>query len=222
VDWPNFFAGIAYSAVPKAWRRSWRPSSTVDFRHSAVFSGLLELAISLCLLALGYFRFLVIRSEQLRAAAGANQGTQLYFFVLVSIEYIFRPVSIILIGFVLDGAIRSWAAFFTDEIVPCLPLGLVAAIRKWTETRQQAKLLESAEPDLVEGIEEAGCALRICSQYPKDGWRIPVTIALEDKLYEIAEVKKGTASHPFMYLLRALPAGAVIRGLQRYDPPRRS
>jgi hypothetical protein len=146
----------------------------------------------------------------------------LYFLVLVSIEYMFRPVSLILLGLFVDGAVRSWAGFFTHEIIPCLPLGLISAAVRWKAARERANALSTAAPDLIERAGIPGCDLCIYSQYPKDGWRIPVTIAFEDKLYEIAQVKTGTGTHPFTYLLRALPAGAVIRGLQRYDPPRRS
>lgn len=218
MDWRNFLLGIGYSAVPEHWWRSWRPSSTVDFVQSAVLSGLLELAASSFLLAREYFHFLAVRAQQLEAAAGANQGTQLYFFVLVSIEYVFRPLSLILVGLAADGVLRSWAAFFTDEVVPSLPLRLISGLRKWAAARRREKALISAAPDLIERLEGASYHLRICSQFPKEGWRIPVTIAFEDGLYEIAEAKTVTGSHPFVYLVRALPAGAVVRGLQRYDP----
>ena len=219
MDWPNFFRGIFYSFLPKACWRGWRPSSTVDFVRSALVSALLECALSLCLLIVGYVHFLVIRTHQLQAASDANEGTQLYLLVLLSFEYVLHPLSLIAIYVAAEGALRSWAAFFTDEVIPSLPMKVVVLIQDRVKAKKQEASTGPDVPDLFERGEDEAFDLRISAQRPKDGWRVSITVAVEDEFYEIVRVETAAGTRPFIYCLRKLPAGAVIRGVYRYDPP---
>ena len=219
MDWPNFFLGIFYSLLPKNYWRSWRPSSTVDFARSAIASGVIECVGFLYLLIHGYFHFLVVRTHQLQGVENTNEGTQLYVLVLLSIEYVFHPLSLICMGLMADGALRAWAAFLSDEILPSIPVRLVAWVQAWQQARQQKKTMGPEIPDLFERVREQDYDARICSQRPKDGWRISGTICVEAEFHEIVRVETGTTPRPFVYLLRKLPAGRVIRGMNRYDPP---
>lgn len=219
MNWPNFLRGIFYSFLPKAYWRAWRPSSTVDFVRSALVSGLLECAISLCLLILGYLHFLAIRTHQLRAASEANEGTQLYFLVLLSFEYIFHPLSLIALFLTAEGALRSWSAFFTDEVIPSLPIQLIVVIQDRLEAKRKRESLGPDIPDLFERLAGEPVDLRVSACRPKDGWRVSIAVAVEEELYEIVKVETDASARPFVYSLRKLPAGAIIRGLCRYDPP---
>jgi hypothetical protein len=87
----TFLSGIYYSLLPKAFWGSWAPASTFGFSRSALLSGLLECLGLLYLLGIGYVHFLVIRVHQMQAAASANEGTQLYFFSILTLEYAFHP-----------------------------------------------------------------------------------------------------------------------------------
>jgi hypothetical protein len=145
VDWRNFFEGIFYSLLPKEYWRSWRPSSTVDFARSAITSGLIECGGFLYLLVYGYFHFLAVRTHQLQAVEGANEGTQLYFFSVLTVEYAFHPLSLLALCLSGEGALRSWAAFFTDEIVPSLPIKLAALTQAWLKMRRMEKSIGRRE-----------------------------------------------------------------------------
>lgn len=219
MNWPNFFRGIFYSFLPKAYWRGWRPSSTVDFVRSALVSGLLECAISACLLTLGYLHFLAVRTHQLQAASNANEGTQLYFLVLLSFEYIFHPLALITIFLTAEGALRSWSAFFTDEVIPSLPIRLVVLIQDHLEAKRKSESLGPDIPDLLERLAGEPVDLRVSAQKHKDGWRVSIAVAVEEEFYEIVKVETDASARPFIYSLKRLPAGAIIRGLCRYDPP---
>lgn len=219
MDWRNFFRGIFSSVLPKEYWRSWRPSSTVDFTRSALASGLLECAAFLYLLVHGYFRFLAGRAHQLQPLQSANEGTQLYWLVLLTIEYAFRPLSLLAIFLVGDGALRSWAAFITDEIVPSIPIRVVALAQGWLRARRLQKSMGPAIPDLFERSEGMDYHLRIAAQRPKDGWRVSTTVSVSGEFHEIVRMETGLGTRPFVYLLRKLPAGRVMRGMYRYDPP---
>jgi hypothetical protein len=219
VNWPNFFRGIFYSFLPKVYWRGWRPSSTVDLVRSALVSGLLECAISACLLILGYLHFLTIRTHQLQAASAANEGTQLYFLVLLSFEYMFHPLAMITIFLTAEGALRSWSAFFTDEAIPSLPIRLVVLIQDHLEAKRKRESLGPDIPDLFERVAGEPVDLRVSAQKPKDGWRVSIAVAVEEEFYEIVKVETDASARPFIYTLKRLPTGAIIRGLCRYDPP---
>jgi len=219
VNWPNFFRGIVYSFLPKAYWRAWRPSSTVDFVRSALVSGLLECALSLCLLILGYLHFLAIRTHQLRAASEANEGTQLYFLVLLSFEYMFHPWALITLFLSAEGALRSWSAFFTDEVIPSLPIRLMVLVQDHRKAKRRRESLGPDIPDLFERVAGEPVDLRVSAQKPKDGWRVSIAVAVAEEFYEIVKVETDASARPYIYSLRKLPAGAIIRGLCRYDPP---
>ncbi|MGO9086212.1 MAG: hypothetical protein ACLQBK_13380 [Candidatus Sulfotelmatobacter sp.] len=163
--------------------------------------------------------FIIIRTHQLQAASDANEGTQLYLLVLLSLEYAVHPLSLIGIYLAGEGAFRSWAAFFTDEVLPSLPITVVVFIRDRVTARKQEASIGPDVPDLFERGEGEAFGLRICAQRPKDGWRVSVTVAVEEEFFEIVRVETGAGARPFTYGLRKLPAGAVIRGVYRYDPP---
>jgi hypothetical protein len=220
VDWRNFFEGIFYSLLPKEYWRSWRPTSTVDFARSAITSGLIECGGFLYLLVYGYFHFLAVRTHQLQPVEGANEGTQLYFFSVLTVEYAFHPLSLLALCLSGEGALRSWAAFFTDEIVPSLPIKLAALTQAWLKMRRMEKSIGPDIPDLFERPPGMAYDIQISAQRPKDGWRVSITVAVEDEFYEVVRVETSEVPRPFIYFLRRLLPGIVIRGAYRYDPPK--
>lgn len=174
----------------------------------------------LFLLVRGYFHFLAVRAHQLQGIEGSNEGTQLYWLALLTFEYAFHPLSLLAIGLAGEGALRSWAAFFTDEIVPSLPVKLAALVQDWLRKRRHDKTLGPDIPDLFERSRGTDYDIRICAQRPTEGWRASIAVDVEGEFHEIVRVETGASPRPFIYLLRRLPAGRVIRGIYRYDPPR--
>jgi hypothetical protein len=219
MNWPNFVLGIFYSLLPRAWWGSWRPSSTVDFNRSALVSGLLECFGLLYLIGIEYLHFLSMRVQQMQAVSGSNESTQLYFFIILTLEFAFHPLTLIALLLSAEGAVRAWAAYFTDEIMPSLPLKIIAVLHQRSESARREKELGPAIPDLFERLAAKEGELRICSQRPKDGWRLSSTIAVEGEFYEVSRVEECGGARPIEYFLRKFPRDRVIRGGYRYEPP---
>ena len=220
MDWPNFFRGIFYSFLPKRYWQSWRPSSTVDFARSGTVSGLLESLACLYFLFSGYLHFLVIRTRQLRAASDSNEGTQLYLLVVLTLEYVVHPATLLLLFLAGEGALRAWSSFFTDEVIPSFPIRFYAFVQdRLAASKKQAEFGPEL-PDLFERSTGETRELRISAQKPKEGWRASIAVAVEGEFYQIARVETTEGPRPFIYRLRKLQPGQIIRGSYSYVPPR--
>ena len=124
--WPRglaefFFRGIFFSLLPKEYWRSWRPSSTVDLARSAMASGLVGVRRLSISSGTRLFHFIAVRTQQLQAVDHTNEGTQLYWLVLLTFEYLVHPLSLVALCLAGEGALRLWAAYFTDEIIHRFP-----------------------------------------------------------------------------------------------------
>jgi len=89
------------------------------------------------------------------------------------------------------------------------------AQRRLTDLREQT---EPPAPDIVETFSGPDCDLRIASRRAKPGWDHLVTIEYMDQLYEVGERPPGTPAYPYVYLLRKLPPGKIVRTVLRYRP----
>src|SRR5262249_6986773 len=160
-----------------------------------------EIAVSLSILIHGYFRFIVVRTHQLQAASDANESTQLYFLLLLTLEYAAHPLSLLAIYFTAEGALRSGAAFLTDEVVPSPPLSIAAHGSAWRKRKKEKAWRGPAIADHFERLQGTSDELRICSQLPKEGWRASITVAVEGEFYEIARIETDQDVRPFKYVL---------------------
>ena len=219
MDWPNFVRGIYYSLLPRQYWGAWRPASTVDFVYSAACSGFLELLGFSYLWVIEYLHFLAIRTHQMAAASGANASTQIYFFLIVTVEYVFHPLPLLAMCLAGEGVVRAWAAYFTEEILPSFPAKLFLLFQTWSQSRAQKRAIGPPLADLFERLRGQDADLCISSQGPKDGWRPSITVMVEEEFYEVVRIETGQAPRANVYLLRKLSQAAVIRGVYRYDPP---
>ncbi len=73
-------------------------------------------------------------------------------------------------------------------------------------------------PDIIDAAYGKEYELQIASQRPKEGWDHLITIEYEGKRYQIVQQVGGTETYPYVYQLRELPQGKIIRAIQRYDP----
>ena len=219
MHWPDFFRGIFYSLLPQAYWGKWRPSSTVDFARSAIVSGLLESISLLYLLIVGYVHFLFVRVHQMQSAANSNEGTQLYLPAMLTVEYALHPFNLIGIFLAGEGAARAWSAFFVEEIVPSFPIKLANWLQRRMQTRRQRALQGPPIPDVTERLFGDEAELHIASQSPKEGWRVSTAVAVHEDFYEVVRVEFCAGPRPNLYILRKFPAGKVMRGIYRYEPP---
>ena len=73
-------------------------------------------------------------------------------------------------------------------------------------------------PDIVDTVYAKEYQLQIASQHPKEGWDRLITIEYQEKRYEVFKQVGGTPTYPYVYQLRELPPGKIIRTIHRYDP----
>ena len=138
--------------------------------------------------------------------------------VFVTAEFLVHPLSWVLIYFTLEGAVRLLAAFITEETYPTLPLYLVA---RWQQSREETRAEQAMGPLVMDRVERGDGTKsdwRIASCRPKPKWDDLMTVVYQDEYYEVAGYEKGARPRPYIYLLRKIPKGKVIRGLHPYRP----
>lgn len=79
-------------------------------------------------------------------------------------------------------------------------------------------------PAIFSGLAEAVISLMIvydlsiASCRPKPAWNRMTTIQYSDEFYELYEQRTGAPPRPYLYQLRKLTPGRMIRGIHRYHP----
>lgn len=222
----NFLAGVVLSLLPEGYRRWWHAASTVDFRRATMLSGLLQIVGCLFLLIHRYLNFFQQRVQEIGGAmidAGhdvvlASRQLQFGMGTVVTLEYLIQPLTILLIYFGLEGVVRLGAAFITEELLPTLPLAVAVRVQERVARRQAERALGPRVADLVERGDGKKFDLRISSCRPKENWDRLMTVAFEDEHYEVVKQEASRPPRRFVYLLRKIPPGKIIRGLHHYDP----
>ena len=222
----TFLAGIVLSLLPERYRRWWEPASTLHFQRAAFVSGVVQLLVCFVLFIVRYLDFFVRRVQELGGAvieaghetALASDTLQFGMGTTATLEYLIQPLTLLLIYWMVEGLVRLGAAALTDEILPLLPLYLVAWAQERAEKRRAEKALGPRVADTVERGEGKDYELRISSCRRKPSWDRLMTVGFEEEFYEVVKEETGRPPRPFIYLLRKIPPGKVIRGLHHYDP----
>lgn len=210
---------VVASVVPVRYRSRMFPDWDLDVQRGAVVSALLQILGTVALLYLGYGRYVTSMVAATNAAVAARTGGDKFAIgvseysigVLGFLDYLFQPPSLALFYFLVEGMIRLVAAVAAREVLPTLPLLLVALVHGRVERKAHEKALGPTVPDSVQEQPEPGIELRIECSRPKP-WTTMTTISYRDQLYEIAREARGSKPRAFVYLLRRAPEHKVIRG----------
>jgi hypothetical protein len=218
--------GMVFSLLPPRYRNWWAGATSADFRHATILSGLVEAVGCLVLAFLRYVRFLDRRVGGIGEAAirkGVEEAlgniyVQFGMGFTTLLEFIFSPLTLLLFYFMLEGTLRFLAATITEETPGTMPLYVIAwgieRARRWKAEQAMGPLVE----DEVHRFKGIGYDLGIASCRPKPSWDRLMTIEFEEKHYELFEAKMGPPPRPYIYLLREISRGKVIRGLHHYSP----
>jgi hypothetical protein len=161
--------------------------------------------------------FLIVRERQLTGVADANQGTQLYFAGILTLEYLFHPLTVVLAYLAAEGLVRVLAVWIGEEILPSFPAKLASLIPVLWAREMEKRRAGVLVPDTLEQLDGSDGMIRIASCRPKDGWRENITIVLNDELYELTEQQRGSTPLCFVYILRRQARGKIIRAIRRYE-----
>lgn len=213
-----FLTAMFMGLLPRSWWGKWQPDSTVTLRHAALAEGVLQLGVGMVLLAWGYVLFFAMRAQQLSAVANTNEGTQLYYSFLVTVEYLLvHPSSLLLEYVTLEGAVRTLTVWTSGEVVPNWGLRLLAWMTASAAGRRAEAAMGARVADAVLPGDGKEIALRIASCRPKT-WTPAMTISFRDELFEVVRSEEGAPPRRHVYLLRKSPPSKIVRGLHAYDP----
>lgn len=218
--------GALISFLPQRYRRWWHQETSPDFRTGAIVSGVVQFVGLIILLVIRYlifFQHRVMDIGERAIKAGAEEalaGTTTQFALgwLTTLEFLLQPLTLIMLYFIFEGAVRIGAPLITEEVMGTLPLHLVALAHQKIKGVRAEAALGPRVADTVERGDGKQFDLRISSCRPKPNWDKMMTVAYQDEYYEV--VKQETLAPPrrFVYLLRKNPPGRVMRGIHHYDP----
>ncbi len=217
----QFVISIFVALLPERYRRryAWRFVSS----GGAIASGAVELTVALIIVLYRYVLFannrvfggkpdvLIAAAEKGGDAAIMGSG----LFILA--EYMLQPLTVLLAYFVIEGLARLSAGIASGEVVPTLPLQLIAWGHDTMQAKQQVRELGPPVEDLVQPG-HGDFALVIASCRPKT-WTALTTISYEDKLYELVKEEAAQPPRRWVYVLRKRPEGKIVRGtIYEYRP----
>jgi len=213
--------GMIVSLLPKQYRSWWSGASSADFHRATILSGAVQALGCFGLYIVRYLYFMEYRLGTIAKAAvnkgalgvGASPGAGF----ASTVEYLFSPLSILLVYFALEGTLRVFAAAVTEQNTGTLPLYVVAWAVGRVQSWQADKALGPRMEDEVHRFVGIDYDLGIASSRPKK-WDRLLTIEFEGKNYELYDQKLGPAPRPYIYLLKEISRGRVIRGLHHYRP----
>ncbi|MCI0354343.1 MAG: hypothetical protein L0099_04775, partial [Acidobacteria bacterium] len=193
VDWVlaglGYGAGIFVALLPQRYRRWVEERGGSHLTTAAVASGLLQF---LGCLGAVIGRFFLFRQQRMNQwleseAQGALMGTHGQFTVglFTVLEYVIQPLTLLLLYFTLEGAVRLLAGIVTGEVVGTLPLQGVAWLHGKAEGRWAEWKLGPRIADLVQKGDGTKYDLRILSCRPKKTWDRMMTIVFLEEFYEL-------------------------------------
>jgi len=222
----SFLFGIVLSFLPKRYRDRFPEFLRGNLRLGAVVSGLFQCLGCLAIFCVRYLIFLQRNVGALadRAIAhGAEEAlgataVQAGMGYVSMVEYVFHPLSLLLIYFALEGTVRSCAAAITEEIVATLPLHIVAWAQDRVGKARAERALGPRVADIVEQVYSGDYDLRIFSCRPKRNWDRLITVSYEGQLYAVAGEQQGKPPYRHIYHLRKTRFGWIVRNIHHYDP----
>ncbi|MFY9911340.1 MAG: hypothetical protein WCF22_00055 [Candidatus Sulfotelmatobacter sp.] len=214
----NILFSMLLSLLPQRYREMFTSHSIPS--GGAVASGFLETLISVGLLIHGYFLYSDERMAALsvsvinKAGEKGGESAIMGMGTIFMLEYLVHLSTLVLIFFIFEGVVRAIAAIAGGDVLPSLPLQVLAFVH----TKLQAQNHErSLGRRVCDEVYACGEHLQIASCRPKP-WTQLTSICYEGVFYELIDEKKGPVPHRFVYILRKKPQTAVIRGIYSYDP----
>lgn len=138
----------------------------------------------------------------------------LIFFVLANLLRLTAVPLTIVLYFSVEGLVRLAGALAAGELLPTLPLYLASLLGAGRAARRELQSRPKVVPDVVES---AAGDLMVRSCAAKD-WNQFTTLRYQGVLYELAGEEQGDPARPFLYRLRPVPEGKLIRGIRDYSP----
>jgi hypothetical protein len=222
---PVVLLSIFATLLPRRYRGHWLGDGNLDVRRGAVLSSVVQFVGCCAAMWALYPVFIRERLAQASALAAAGhpgdkfvEGVTVFAYgQFASLEYMFRPLTLVLLYFAIEGAVRIFSIVAGDAILPNMPLQVLAWTHDYAAERYQEAKMGTRVADAVGPGVAGKYDLKIESCRPKH-WNRLITIRYDDRMYELQGEETGQAPRRFVYLLRLKPEHEIIRGLHVYDP----
>lgn len=217
----SFFTGIVAALLPERFRS--RSMLAFASPGSAVASGAIESLTCLTVLIVRYFAFANARlggvstHTTLKAAETGGETAVMGLGIFILVAYAIQPVTLLLIYFAVEGIARGAAALVSGEVVPSLPLQLLAMAATRAKAAQRERELGPPVEDLVQpGSGDFALVIATCRPKP---WNQMTTISYQNQFYELVREESSQPPRRWVYVLRKRHEGKVVRGgIYQYSP----
>ncbi|MDA2914043.1 TMEM134 family protein [Acidobacteriia bacterium AH_259_A11_L15] len=197
-----FLASVLLSFLPPRYRAWWRHEESEEMSRAALVSGFLQVFVCGLLFIVGFIAY--------APTAGISK--------MAWLEYAFTPQGALLGYLSFEGLVRFFVALVSGEALGTLPLYVVAWVQGRAERARAERTLGPAVADRMERGDGREYDWSIATCRPKPNWDRLMTVAYQDELYEVVKEERGAKPRPYVYFLRKMPEGKVVRGLHHYDP----
>ena len=214
---------VVVSLVPQRYRRAWFGDYDVDLRRGALISAVLECLGSVAALVVRYPYYIWARQAMLERLAHATTEYEKVnvayrgVSVLTFVEYLVLPLTMLLLYTAMEGLIRTLGVVVSGEILPTLPLACVDWIHGLVAKRHHEYKLGPRIVDEVVAGTSPEYDLRVDSCRAKP-WTNLTTVRYQDELFEVRRQLTGPPPRPWVYMLKRMPAGKIVRGIHNYQP----
>jgi hypothetical protein len=220
--WTYLF-GPFLSLLPASWRANLPSAQAINWRRATFLSGVLETVASLFALVYWYSYSVTHHTQlQLSRALQAHpdivtppQLIGLMSYVLVALNVVTWAIA----WFWLEGIVRAVGAAVTGETVGTLPLWLIDQFYRFFHRRSEHRRRPALAQDEVAWCKDGQAeVLRVMSCRPKPTWKNRPTVRIKEEFFQVDKSIPGSGPRPYVYHLRRLQPGEIIRGLENYDP----
>lgn len=209
----------ALSFLPESMQAIHRPHSTVTLVRATTITGMLQFLIFAVLTILRFKAFALLRRQQWSPViGGASDAIQVTAMLILTLEFLIHPLSIVLVYFSIEGLTRFISGLVLEHPLGTLPAFLAAKFLARRREKQATDYAKRQPPDLVE-FTSGGEHVRIASCLPKPTWNASITIGIQGEWYLVEREETGAYPHVYIYVLKRAPMGRVLRGYEEYNLP---
>jgi hypothetical protein len=145
-------------------------------------------------------------------------GVRLSTGVLGLTNFLLHPIPMLLTYLAIEGAVRAFMAVALGQILPTLPLGLVAAVHNLFGVRKRKAETAILNSDVIEPARDNTYDWLVLAARQKPQWSAYIGIEFRGELYVLDGEQSETPPRPFGYRLRKNPPGNLMVVVNHYDP----
>jgi hypothetical protein len=145
-------------------------------------------------------------------------GVRLTTGVLGLTNFLLQPIPMLLTYLAIEGAVRAFMALAFGQILPTLPLGLVAAVHGLFGIRKRKEEAAILDTDMIEPARDDTYDWLVLTARPKPEWSPYIGIEFRGELYVLDGEQTEVPPRPFGYRLRKNPEGNLMVVVNHYDP----